>query len=233
MDTWKLNDLRELVELRFGRDQKEALAPSLDSVVQRGAFAKYHYLEAKRLLSEATVAHAEPGKIMALILGADDASVAFSQARFRAAAHVTACVQSMHAMADILSHSVYFGLGLNLDASTRLEPHRIDMKNVLKKVSIEHVRQLLAVLTGHEDYQYLSALNNHSKHRSIVTTPYTLDLTEEHKPSGLKFAAFEYGGERFEARWAMPTLDAEYSRQSRLIVGIGQALNASLSTGAL
>ncbi|WP_095063996.1 hypothetical protein [Pseudomonas sp. Irchel s3f19] len=230
MTAWNLAELRSLVEAKFGRQQKEVLAPSLNSVLQRGAFAKYHYLEAKRLLDEATAAHTDPSAMMMLVLGADDASEAFSEARFQSQAHITACVQSMHATADILAHTVYYALGMNLDPATELKLRNIDMVNVMKKVTVAPVLQALTSLTDHDGFRYISALNNHSKHRSIVEASYSVDFTEAGMPNGLKFAGFEHGGQAYDARWVKPTLDPEYARQSSLIIDAGRALNTHLAS---
>jgi hypothetical protein len=168
--------------------------------------------------------------MMMLLLGSDTASAAFQQARFQAAAHITACVQSMHATADTFAHAVYFALGMNLDPALYLKPRQISIWNVMNKVSVGPIQKQLTELVDHEGFRYLTALNNHSKHRSIVDIPFSLDLTATPGPSGLKFAAFKYEDDEFPDRWAMPTLDAEYGRQSKLIIGIGQALNSTLIT---
>ena len=229
MTTWNLAALKNAVQQQHGHEQEKALTPSLNSVVQRGGFAKYHYLEAKRLLEAATAAHAEPGQMMMLILGDDTASAAFQQARFQAAAHITACIQNMHATADILAHAVYFALGMNLNPSLVLKPRQISIGNVMKNVPVGPIHKQLTELVDHGGFRYLSALNNHSKHRSIVDIPFSLDLTATPNPPGLKFAAFEYENDQFPDCWAMPTLDAEYARQSKLIIGIGQSLNSTLN----
>ncbi|MCP1486356.1 hypothetical protein J3D48_002669 [Pseudomonas fluorescens] len=228
MTTWNLEALKNAVHQRYGREQEKALTPSLNSIVQRGGFAKFHYSEAKRLMEAATAAHIEPGEMMMLILSNDTANAAFQQARFQAAAHITACVQNMHSTADILAHAVYFALGMNLDPALSLKPHLISIGNVMKNVTAEPIITRLTELVDHDDFRYLSALNNHSKHRSIVDLPYSLDLTTTPNPSGLKFAAFKYKEEEFPARWAMQTLDSEYGRQSKFLIGIGQALNSTL-----
>lgn len=230
MTTWNLAVLKDAVRQQYGPKQEESLIPTLNSVVQRGEFAKYHYLEAKRLLDAATADHAEPGEMMMLLLGSDTASAAFQQARFQAAAHITACVQSMHAIADTLAHAVYFALGMNLDPALCLKPRQISIWNIMNKVSVGPIQKLLTELIDHEGFHYLTALNNHSKHRSIVDIPFSLDLTATPGPSGLKFAAFKYEEDDFPDRWAMQTLDAEYGRQSMLIICIGQALNSTLVT---
>jgi hypothetical protein len=228
--TWNLAALKDAVRKLYGPTQTKALTPPLNSVVQRGAFAKYHYSEAKRLLDAATAAHAEPSEMMQLLFGSDPASAAFRQARFQAAAHVTACVQCMHATADTLALVVYLALGMNLDPVMCLKPRQITINKVMKRLPTGPIQKLIKELVDHEGFRYLSALNNHSKHRSIVDIPFSLDLTATPGPSGLKFAAFEYDDVEFPECWAMPALDAEYGRQSSLIIPIGRALNSNLIT---
>lgn len=230
MTTWNLADLKDAVRHKYGTEQEEKLIPPLNSVVQRGAFAKYHYLEAKRLLEAATAAHAEMGAMVVLILGSDTASVAFRQARFHAAAHVIACVQNMHATADTLAHAVYFALGMDLNPALSIEPRKITIWNVKDKTPVGNIRNLLNGLVDHDDFRYLNQLNNHSKHRSVVDIPFSVDVTAIDAPSGLKFSGFKYEGVDIPGCWAMPTLDAEYGRQSALIIRIGQALNSTLVT---
>lgn len=229
MDIWNLAALKDRIEQLYGRPQREAITPSLNSIFQRCEFAKYHYREANRLLDAATVPHEKPGKIMMLLLGGDEASQAFNESRFQASAHITACIQSMHATADILAHTVYFARGMNLTTATTLKPHLIGLKKIVGLLPNGPIQEQIITFLNHEDFIYLSAVNNHSKHRSVVDTPYSLNFTDDHTPCGLKFSSFEYDRELFEERWAMPTLKKEYARQSQLIIGIGLALNAELN----
>jgi hypothetical protein len=226
--TWDLAVLRDAVRHKHGIEQEEKLIPPLNSVVQRGAFAKFHYLEAKRLLEAATAAHTDMGEMIMLILGSDTASVAFQQARFHAAAHITACVQNMHSTADTLAHAVYFALGMDLNPGLRLEPRKINIWNVMDKTPVGPIRNLLIELVDHDGFRYLNKLSNHSKHRSVVDIPFSVDVTAIDAPSGLKFAEFVYEDVKIPGCWAMPTLNAEYGRQSSLIIGIGHALNSTL-----
>ena len=226
--TWDLAILKDAVRNKYGVEQEEKLSPPLNSVAQRGAFAKFHYFEAKRLLDAATAAHADMGAKIVLMLGSDTASVAFQQARFHAAAHVTACVQNMHSTADTLAHAVYFALGMNTNPSLCIKPRKINIWSIKDKNPVELIRKLLSELVDHDDFSYLNKLSNYSKHRSVVDIPYSVDVTTIDAPSGLKFAEFVYGNVKIPGRWALPSLNAEYGRQSALIIEIGQALNSTL-----
>ncbi|WP_460159608.1 hypothetical protein [Pseudomonas sp. S3_F07] len=207
------------------------MSQSLDSIEQRQGFASYHYHEALRIITAATSAHRDGLQMMLLIFGEDEqASRTFQSAGFQAAAHITACVQSMHTVAEMLAQSLYYAFGMNLDKKKALQPHRVGVRTVSIRLPEGVVKDLLNSLVGHDSFIYLSALTNHSKHRSMVRTNYSLDFTGEAASShGLRFSAFEYDGERFSERWVRPTLESEYNRQATLVVEIGQALNAALN----
>lgn len=228
MTTWNLADLKDTVRHKYGTEQEKLLIPPLNSVGQRGEFSKYHYLEARRLLEDATAANAGMEAMIVLFLGNDSASIAFQQARFKAAAHITACVQNMHATADTLAHAVYFALGMNLDPATCLEARYINIWKVKDKVPVRVIRDSLTEFVEHDGFRYLQALSNHSKHRSVVDIPFSVEVTAINAPPGLKFSKFKYANVEYPDRRVMPTLDAEYRRQSSLIVSIGQALSSPL-----
>ena len=230
MSKWDLKQLRATVESLYGEDQRVAISPSLDSIDQRRGFASYHYHEALRIMREATTAHQSEMQMVLLMMGADgEASQEFKWASFRAAAHITACVQSMHTIGDMLAHTLYYAFGMNLDKEKVLEAHRIGIRQVSNRLPAGTVKDQLSTMVEHEAFRYLSALTNHSKHRSMVQTIYSIDLTGEAALShGLKFSGFEYDDESFTERWVIPTLESEYNRQAALVVSIGQALNAAL-----
>lgn len=234
MSRWDLKQLRESVESIYGRSQRTAISPSLDSIDQRRGFARYHYHEAIRVMKQATSEHNSDMGIMLLIMQVDEeASSEFQWASFQASAHITACVQSMHTVADMLAHTLYYAYGMNLDQEKALDAHRIGIRAVTQRLPEGMVKDHLNTLVEHESFVYLSALTNHSKHRSMVKTTYSLDLTGEAASShGLKFSGFEYGDEFFIERWVRPTLEAEFNRQEVLVISIGQALNAAVIANA-
>lgn len=224
---WDLKQLRADVKRCFGSDQVRLIDPCLRSIDDRRGFARYHYSEANGLMDGEIVGRKEP-ELFAAMMGAYDRDPGdFEWARFRAAAHITACVQCMHAMADILAHTVYFGLGMNLDRATTIKPKAINIETVRDKIPSIAIKDQMHAFTDHPEYIYLSALNNHSKHRSIVAVGFSVDFEEA--THGLRFSAFEYGSAVYPQRWVKSTLEAEYGRQETYVHGIGHALNADLA----
>lgn len=228
--TWDLKDLRDQIERLFGQMQREAISPSLNTIVERRTFARYHYGEAKRLLADAIAAH-DDISLVGLILGAYDKEPGeFEWTRIQASAHINACVHSMHAIADILGQVIYLGLGMNRAPATELGTRHTTIFSVRDKLPPGAIRNLVSDLLDHPNFVYLCALNNNSKHRSIVSLPYSVDMTgEDEEGHGLKFAAFHYEYVDHASRWVRPFLQEEYQRQEGLIMQIGNALNEQLA----
>lgn len=225
--TWNLQQLREDVRLLFGDEQREYLSPSLNSIVDRQTYARFHFQESQRILDDVLEGRDHKSVLCDLMFGADpSAHHEFANRRKHAEAHIVAFLQSLRSLSDILAHAIYFALGLNLRTTTRLPPKRVYLHRVLPMLPLDEMSSRLRELIDHEDYRYLADIVNHSKHRSVVQTPYSVNATGCDTPShGLKFAAFVYDDHAYPARWANPFMEAEYNRQSALITRTGERLN--------
>jgi hypothetical protein len=225
MSRWNLKQLRDDVANLYGREQLERLKPSLESVVQRQRYARHHFLESERRIKEVMAdpvrAEKHPLELW------DDEEV--NQAHDDARAEIVACVQSMHAVADILAHVVYFALAMDGSSGTALKERDISVKRVPKQLPAGAIKEMLDELKGHTDFVYLEALVNHCKHRSLIPIPYHYDLSGALCPKqGFWFADFTYDRTFYIAREAEAFLKDEYKRQSRLVIDIGNALNAEV-----
>lgn len=223
---WDFRPLRTDAERLFGREQVARIQPCLNSIHDWRDFARFHFTEAARLMGE-VVGQRDEREIIDLIFEAFEPSEdGISTARFKASAHITACVHAMHSLADTIGHTLYFGLGMNLDSRKVMEDWRINMKSVASRLPAGVLADKAMALIGHEGFRYLSAINNHSKHRSLVPVSFSVSTNSvEPEAYGLKFNAFTYDGERHEPRWVRRTLVPEYHRQEVLLNDIGNALN--------
>lgn len=229
--TWNLSQLRDNVAAQHGPAQRDQLAPSLNSLVDRQIYARFHFQEASRILKEVLDERDDRSILIDLVFGADrEAHHEFANSRKFAEAHITACLQSLHSLSDILAHTIYYALGLNLDDATKLRPDRIYLRTVRQRIPPGEMSALIQELVEHADYRYLADIVNHSKHRSVVQTPYTVDVTgTATPPHGLKFAAFTYDERTYPARWVTSFVESEYHRHSSQITRIGELLNELVS----
>ncbi len=112
---WDLNETRQLIRTRYGLDQLELARQSIGSIVDRREFARFHYHEAVDLLASDIDELFKSNELFPAMLGArDEHRDKYQECLFKIGAHVTACVQSMHAIADILAHALFYSLGCNL-----------------------------------------------------------------------------------------------------------------------
>lgn len=127
----------------------------------------------------------------------------FDCAQLEAASHITACVHAMHSLADVIGQTLYLGLGLNLDPALALKKEpAISIGNVADRLLFGSLADEVSALVEHADFIYFAAMNNHSKHRSVVPVGFALDLTgEDEEADGLKFNAFQYDGKSHPSRW--------------------------------
>ncbi|MEB1529147.1 hypothetical protein [Xanthomonas sp. WHRI 7945] len=223
---WDLKELRGHVKRLFGDDQVRIVNQCVRTIGDRRDFSRYHFNEAKDRMED-VLQDREVFELTAAILGAFDTEERkFSTARFQAYAHTVACVQSMHAIADNMVHFVYYVLGANLDLATRIEKERdITWSNVSKKLDAGLVKDELRALLDNPGFDYLAALSNHSKHRSIIDVSYSVNFESDTVAHGLRFSPFTYNGMAYPAKWVRPTLIDEYQRQEGLILTIGNSVN--------
>lgn len=162
----------------------------------------------------------------------DDEQFEFEDSLAKVSAHVLACVQSLHAIADIFAHAIYYSLGYNLRPDA-LPERRVAAHSVRDKLRLTAAHQSLADdlngLISNEHSEYLGALANQSKHRSLVKPTLWLDMTEVGpEPFTLQFQDFVYDGTFYERREIRPFLASAFNHISRTVVDTGIELNATL-----
>lgn len=225
---WNLDELRSLVRGHYGPAQLQKLRPPLRSVIEREYYASFHYHSAMDLVKDVIGDRDDTQVLEDLVLMADeDASDRFSEARYQAAAHVIACLQSLHARADTLSHVLYYGLGMDLDVATQLGERQVDLRRVSSAVAGmtdgTALGALLQELSGHAGFKYVDDLVNFSKHRSIVDTAYSVSFQQQRH--GLLLQSFTRNGITHPPRWVNEALPQEFDRQNVVCINIGIELN--------
>lgn len=152
-------------------------------------------------------------------------------------ANIVAFVQSLHAVADTCSHMLYYSLALDT-LPNPLKERDIDANKVLKLLEqqrdaghpeYEKLCRLFREITTGDDYKYLNALSNTSKHRSIVRPELNEDATGRREEKWILFLeSFWYAGELFEKTNAREFMQKEHDRIQPLTVDMGVELNEVL-----
>ncbi|MDN3237997.1 hypothetical protein [Pseudomonas sp. WAC2] len=233
MDRWNLEETREHIARLYGRHQLELAKPCIQSVVDRQVYARIHYQDARSKTDIYIRSELQETSLLEVAFG--DRGKAWEEFNIfvrEVGAHLTACIQSMHALPDILAHAIYYSLGLNI-SSAALKSRNIGAASVSKllKANIELVilGDLLIEFIKGGNFVHLSALSNQAKHRSIVFPSLSEDWTGKRKePHLLIFPAFSYESFCYPQVSADEFLKDEYQRCSELVVEIGSLLNAVL-----
>lgn len=134
MPPWNLKETREHVLRLFGRKQLELAAPSLRSVNDRQTYARIHFQAARATIEAYVSAELQDASLLEVTLGGDQESwVKFNVFTREVGAHLTAYVQSIHAVPDILANALYC-LGLNL-LPNALRPRAIAAASVSTRLA--------------------------------------------------------------------------------------------------
>ncbi len=237
MTRWHISQTREHVQRLYGPRQRELVAPCLNSVVERKYFAAFHYQEATRLLREFRDAHLVDVSLLQVLFGKDEGPrERFNQVMFEAGAHVLACVQSIHALADILAHAVYYSFGMNLRKPSIAEASigTVALLNLPTwKADEQQVKALLSEGANSRNFTHIAALSNRGKHSSIVRPTLSENWTDDvAEPHELRFPAFTHKGVTYPQTAAAVLLESEYNRWSKLVVDVGNGINCALAARA-
>lgn len=228
--SWDIAALRDAVEQKFGEEQALRLRPFTDSIKERFRFAGFHLSEAKRVLSTYLSEDTDISAAFMLEFDIDhEQHGSYLQAKWHAAAHAVAGLQSAHAWSDHLAHILYFGLGLNLNAHSTIEEHKISLKVLRNCLGRSQRYSALNVKIDelmNSDWSYVDDIVNYSKHRSIIKP------NVEHFASpvdgrcwDLQFPQFKKGTNTWEQRSVFTFLFPECQRQLETIVQIGRRLH--------
>lgn len=232
MARWEMEETRQHVRRLFGDDQLELSKPCLRSVVDRQTYARIHYQDAIAKIDSYCQTALQDASLFDVTLSDPELWGEFNNFIREVGAHLTACVQSIHAVPDILAHAIYYCFGLNLTTGA-LKPRSISAGNVLKLLKQEPQFNAIASrfdsLVNAKTFGHLAALSNQSKHRSIVFPSMNEDLTGTRKKRHMVvFPAFDYEGTQYQQVFVGEFLAAEYERSSQCVVQIGIELNAAL-----
>jgi hypothetical protein len=168
--SWSILDLKTKVLEKYGEEQINLLTPSLESIFENQEFSRFHYSEFQRFIdSHVDGKNSSKDYIGLVITNYHDVKNEEHEFKIACKANVMALVRSLHSISDLLAHTIYYSLGLNLSTQTKLTPRKISLYNIKKKLKFVEGSSLLSkelkVFSTHTDFEYLDSLVNHSKHR--------------------------------------------------------------------
>lgn len=215
MNSWNLEESKELIVRAYGKTQLDLVEQSMNSMGLRQNFATYHYQEYRNIYDEFqtkltatktwTVADLEESNILEV----------------KIAANILACLQNLHTIHDTLGQVIRYVFDLKFNnENIYLSNIKDELKNL---VSYKDLFGLLKELIENEDYKYLNSFMNKSKHNALVLPYYQKSFID--RSEGVKIPAFMHKSDKYPEKNAEIFLVAVYTRESNLLVAIGQEIN--------
>jgi len=200
------------VSQKQGDTQIEILKPFINSFVWKSFIAKYHSEELKDLIRKeisqtSTEEYVEIVKLIFESVAGTEKGNQFDVAVFKAEAHLIAFAQSIHSLGDIFAQIIY--TSLNLDTKLK-KPIQLKLRTISKIneciSNIHECRKLHSELNcflKSDQFKYINAYVNTTKHRSLIPANYSVSFSERIKPMhGFKIAKFSYNDYSFEPKFS-------------------------------
>ncbi len=230
--TWNLKELKNDIETLFGKEQLELLSPCLETIADKNFYVHYHYNEIERLINEELKEiESENNKLINLI---DDTGEEHKKVLLeirKACAHIIACLQSLHSIADVLAHVIYFALNMDNDTGTKLDSTKIYASSVSGKLNLisgaNPIKTVFDSLIKDDGFRYLSAIVNCSNHKNLINTNFWInsDPDKEYSAKSLEFYAFKFKRKNYAQKRVIEFIKNEYSRIDSLVIEIGIEIN--------
>lgn len=225
--------LLELVKEKYGYHQADLVKPSLKSVSWKLAQAEYHIKESKRVLTD-TLPNEVDLTAMSKIAGwgGGPDREKFQRASFAAEAHLIAFAQSLHSVTDIEAQVIVHALNLNNTSNLSDKSGIKDVKaHLTKKRVYTELLDTINNLLSSQEYLYLEAYVNTTKHRTLIKNYFKLNLTTTNEQQyGIEISDFSFKGKDFPSKPADDFTGEIHMRISDGIRNVGSVLNETLQS---
>ena len=224
MTTWDIQRLRGLAKHIYGARQLETISPHIDSVDWKIRIASFHAYSARHAFDQVLGGdQRDLSMVFARMFSTGAERNTFMDAKIAYEAHVIACAQAMHSVADILARVVAIALSIPLPSSGG-----VTFDTIKAAIPPGPLKDSVTGLRGLKPFCYMRDFVNQTKHVSLVFSAYTLDLTgEDSRAHGLRFNSFSAGKSNHPQKWGEDILQ-ELAEVAKNYVAVGRQLNAFL-----
>lgn len=227
---WDVRETRTLISRLYGTDQLDRARRAIDSILYLQEYARFHYFSANALLGDLVDSRSEGGTVLFAGAVRDDEYGNVLQTFFvKVGAHLTACIQCLHAMSDSVALAVHFALAMDSQPGA-LSLRQVNLESVRRALQpipdAQTVRNLFDLFCDAPGYTHLSDFANHEKHRGLLRP----SLSEDHMGLRDERVLLRYPDFGFKDRVnceiaARDLIEPEFNRRAGLVVDIGRALN--------
>ncbi len=204
-----------MVETNISEERYGDFKLIINSLIDRQEYARYHYGEYRRIIDSKNNIY----KQMTLIIAEGNKDY---WDKVGISANALACIQNLHVVHDILAHLITYALDLKFK-----DERHITLKNVHSKIQ-EHIDYssidtLLVDLIENDNFNYMVANVNHSKHKYNIEPSITVSPMEE--PSvACSFSQFNFHGKDYPKKDTDTFFKTEFNRELKLILHIENEL---------
>lgn len=235
---WEIRTLEDAVRRVNGDRYADEIHDPLWSFKWKSEIAHYHACESERVIEEAIASIDGIGKEVSgdfvvadaiLFAGSSEAIIA---AQFKAEAHIIASAQALHSLCDILSGIVYWCF--QLDSVPKPPPvNRLNLRAVHRTLctltKYSTTANLINAAISSDEFAYLSAYVNTTKHKSLVNSTLTASFEADYR-NGMRIKEFSYTDPSekmspYERKWSHDFLFPENDALRLKLVAIGNSLN--------
>ena len=232
---WSQKRFLFLVGEVFGSEQVEKTKIYTSSFNRKLTFTRFHAEEIRRIYEEFLTKN-KISKIPLIthkiLLSAGDPknNRDFYETIFMIEANIIAYAQAFHSLADILSHIIFYGLGIeNYNCSFNKES--ISIKKVKDFINEYLYSDLINIqvdnLINCNEFKYLESFVNTTKHRSLVETKHSIEFTNPEK-YGVKIYPFNYKGTKYQKKWSEDFITKDFEIVLDRLISIGNSINNCL-----
>jgi hypothetical protein len=196
-----------------------------------------HFQRAEQTLSRYIKNHLHDKDFWKVALAVDEPEwQRFNLVIRKVGADLTACVQSVHSIPDILASAVYFSLAIDREhvpKPGKFVNHSFVSQCLQSAPHLADVRTRLIQATAGHEFKHIAALSNQSKHYSIVFPSLNADLTGERTEAYIVFfPAFSANHHAYPQTAAKELLSKVYNQLSKSVVETGNAIQRCLDSAA-
>lgn len=230
---WDLETLKQGVRTLYGQRQFHLLKESLNSLGKRRLFAQFHFSKARDFIGPFQNEPDIDKAIETIWAGIDGEGRSLEEGRTQAEAHVVACIEALHAVADTMAYVIYLALALGprpQPGQRQIQPSDVSLKRLPDWLNFGALRDCVIAWKNSTTFEYLDALCNHGKHRSIIATAYSADI--DSCRHGLRLSEFRFKDKHYPQRWVEEALVEVSHFQELIVIKAGNELNRMVALKA-
>ncbi len=216
-DSWKLNELRDFIDKRYGVTSRER--ETLDSLGRYDGLFVHHMKTARDAMSGIIENHTEFALTnVQYALGVSSRQAEFDRAMLVSEANMLACLHAVRSLYEVFAQLVNCLL-----LNGVLTVKECNLNTVAKEIPASKLKSLLEELLKDDEYAYVASFVNTAKHRYLVGQVFKVQADSGN--AELFVRDFEYGAKKFARRSFTSALAGAIEVKNR-VVQCGQALNA-------